>query len=302
MNAGVVLAGHSLSLDGAVGVNFYMELSEEVFSADDPYMLFTLENGSTQKVYIKSQAKVDTTTVPGKTLYVFTCRVAAKQMTDEITAQLFRGDNMPVEGTYTYTVRDYANYILTHNKSYDASVVNMVKKMLNYGAWSQKYFNYKSDDSDLANALLSNNDKRLDNLPDGALNAYNYQGPKTIGSSSIKFVSANLELESELVMNLYFENVPDGVVIKIDGVDEVTPTKKGDYTVVTITNISAQNLNHFYAIVFFDGDTSFGFVNYSPINYCYNVLTRETTTVRTETLKNLITSLYWYYDAARAMN
>lgn len=302
MNAGVVLAGHSLSLDGAVGVNFYMELSEVLLSADDPYMLFTLENGSTQKVYVKSQAKADTTTVPGKTLYVFTCRVAAKQMTDEITAQLYREENVPVEGTYTYTVRDYANYILTHNKSYDDSVVTMVKKMLNYGAWSQKYFNYKSGDSDLANALLSNNDKRLNSLPDGALNAYNYQGPKTIGSSSIKFVSANLELESELVMNLYFENVPDGVVIKIDGVDEVTPTKKGDYTVVTITNISAQNLNHFYAVVFYEGDTSFGYVAYAPINYCYNVITRETTTIRTETLKNLITSLYWYYDAARAMN
>ena len=301
-NAGVILAGHSLTLDGAVGVNFYMDLNEVVLSSDDAYMLFTLENGNTQKVYVKSQAKADTTTVPGKTMYVFSCRVAAKQMTDEITAQIYLGDNIPVEGTYTYSVRDYANYILTHKTTYGDNVVNLVKKMLNYGAYSQQYFDYKNNASDLANTALSNNERKyIDDIPSDVLNGYQYAGNTMIGNTAIKFASVNLELESELVLNLYFENVPDGVVFKLDGTEELTATKSGNYTVVSIENISAKSLTHSYNVVLFSGNEVLGNVSYAPVNYCYNVLTRDTTQTRTEELKKLIKTLYWFYDAAKAL-
>ena len=33
------LYGYTLSLDGDIGVNFYMELSEEMLGSDDAYML-----------------------------------------------------------------------------------------------------------------------------------------------------------------------------------------------------------------------------------------------------------------------
>ena len=297
MNAGVVLAGHSLTLDGAVGVNFFMELSDEVLSADNPYMLFTLPNGTTQKVYVKTDADFSGMAIPGKDFYVFQCRVSAKQMTDEITAQIYLNDNVPVEGTYTYSVRDYANYIINHPSSYKEEVVTLVKKMLNYGAYSQQYFNYNTDN--LANTLLTNNDKRVNDIPTDVLNGYKYMGNTMIGNTSIRFASVNIELESEIVLNLYFENVPDGVVFKLDGTDVLTPTKSGNYTVVSIKNISAKNLTKFYSVVLYSGEEALGYVSYSPMNYCYNVVTRETTQTRTEELKTLIKTLYWFYDAAK---
>ena len=40
------LQGYTLTLDGSIGVNFYMDLSNE-FAADDAYMEFSLPNGDT---------------------------------------------------------------------------------------------------------------------------------------------------------------------------------------------------------------------------------------------------------------
>lgn len=44
--------------------------------------------------------------------YVFKCRVAAKDMTSTITAQIIDDGK---QGTpYTYSVKDYADYLLEH--------------------------------------------------------------------------------------------------------------------------------------------------------------------------------------------
>ncbi len=39
------VAGQSISLDGDIGINFYMELSEEVSANESAYMLFTIPAG-----------------------------------------------------------------------------------------------------------------------------------------------------------------------------------------------------------------------------------------------------------------
>ena len=131
---GAKLAGYSLSLNGNIGVNFYMELSEAIASNENAYMEFTLPNTAEKtKVYVtgthEDGATATTSTVGGKTYYVFSCEVAAKEMTDEIQAQMIVGEN---EGTvYTYTVKDYADYILSHTETYGEKVVALVKAMLN---------------------------------------------------------------------------------------------------------------------------------------------------------------------------
>ena len=152
---GAKLAGYSLSLTGNIGVNFYMELSNDVVNDESAYMNFTLPNGTTSKVYVSgthedgSTATTDTTVKDGVTYYVFTCEVAAKEMTSDIQAQMI-GNNGEKKGTvHTYTVKEYADYILSHMSADESltsrATIQLVKGMLNYGGAAQKYFGYKTD-------------------------------------------------------------------------------------------------------------------------------------------------------------
>ena len=97
-------------------------------------MLFTV-NGKTQKVKVS-----EASTASNSAYKVFRCGVTAKEMTDTITARFYLADGTAVGSAYTYTIREYANYILTHD-SYTQKAKDVVKAMLNYGACSQKYFN-----------------------------------------------------------------------------------------------------------------------------------------------------------------
>lgn len=78
---------------------------------------------------------------------------AAKEMVDEVKTELYLDD--VVVASKEYSVREYAEALLkdqTHATLWDA-----VKAMLNYGAWAQKYFNYKTDD--LANSVVPKKDQ-----------------------------------------------------------------------------------------------------------------------------------------------
>ena len=159
---GVRFAGHTLSLDGDIGVNFYMELDSSIASSQTAYMQFTLPSGSDQavsKLYVKD---AQTDTIGGKTYHVFKCNVSAKEMTSAIKAQLINGDDKSV--VYSYSVKEYAGYILDHTGDSEAyaKAAPLVKAMLNFGAYSQIYFGFRT--SDLANKDLSEADKDLGNV------------------------------------------------------------------------------------------------------------------------------------------
>ena len=130
---GARLAGHSISLSGDIGVNFYMELSNDTAYSETAYMHFTIPTGDTvteSDVYVKDARKESS---GGKEYYVFKCCVAAKEMTSEIKAQIINGDRSGEE--YTYSVKEYADYLLAHtgeNNEWDKAVP-LVRAKLNYG-------------------------------------------------------------------------------------------------------------------------------------------------------------------------
>jgi len=73
------LTGYSVSLEGDIGVNFYMELDESVAASENAYMQFTLPNGDTPRVPVSEAAQK---TVGGKTYYVFKCNVSATSLSE----------------------------------------------------------------------------------------------------------------------------------------------------------------------------------------------------------------------------
>ena len=75
--------------------------------------------------------------------YIFSVELAAAQMTETVTFTLLVGDS--VKETNTYTVRQYASYILS-NDQFDETTKNLVRSMLVYGAKAQSYFVCNTDD------------------------------------------------------------------------------------------------------------------------------------------------------------
>lgn len=315
------LVGHSLSLDGDIGVNFYMYLSEEIANSSTAYMEFHIpavrpENQLTTRVYVNKQQDPSlpcayTKIVDNKTYYVFKCRVAAKEMTSDITAQI-KDDESDKTGTvYHYCVKDYSDYLLNNayeadgttvkNKTF-ADAVPLVKKLINYGAYAQRYFDRNSED--LANADLNDKDRQLADVTAAMIERKTYT--KNL-DESVTYDGATLSLKSETSLSLYFISESEGLTFScIKDNEEMTVQVEhtGTQYIARIRGIAANKLNDEFTLKVMNGETELGSVTYSPMKYCYNTL------YRAETIKgyqeanidfvNVVKALYWYYDAAKA--
>jgi len=292
---GVVLAGYTLSLTGNIGVNFYMDLEEEVATSETAYMQFTLPDGTTERILVKD-AKKDNELSSENTYYVFSCEVASDEMTGEIKAQVIVDDTTK-STEYSYTVKEYADYIVDNSGKYSAEAVTLAKAMLNYGAYSQIYFNTNTDE--LANASLEDADKDVSSVTADSLAGYNVTSAKndTLG----KFTGASLVLESETTLKIYF-SLTDGADINdlmftIAG-EDVSPVQLGERYMLVLENIGAHNLDTVYTFTVTDGTNTLPF-ECSTMAYCYNVLNRDGDIYTTD-LKNLICALRLYNIASDA--
>ena len=264
---GAKLAGYSLSLTGNIGVNFYMELSNKIIADKDAYMQFTLPNGTITKVLV-SEAQTNTTINAEKTYYRFPCEVASYEMTQDIKAQMFDG-NGKCGKEYTYTVRDYAQYLIDHVDLYQDAYPFAVA-MLNYGACSQKYFNKAVDE--LANKYLNNDELEIPNRFDGYVDKF--VAKKAENKVLGQFAGLSMVLKSETTLNLFYEP-KEGVDVSkltflVDG-KEITPVKRGQYYILSLKNIRANELGNSKTFTVTDGTNTLS-GNYCAMMYCYQVL------------------------------
>ena len=313
---GAKLAGYSLSLTGNIGVNFYMELSNDIVNDESAYMNFTLPNGTTSKVYVSgthedgSTATTDTTVKNGVTYYVFTCEVAAKEMTSDIKAQMI-GNNGEKKGTvYTYTVKEYADYILLHMSADESltsrATIQLVKGMLNYGGAAQKYFGYKtdqlaSDGLDLTGAVF-NDTSIINNITNEANKA-----SVTCANAKVTFKSAYLSLNSttDLCVSVQFA---DDVTVKEDmfaiwcDTDqiskdqyEVTKVNEENCYKITLHGVKASQLNEKYAFYVELSDTEQAVLKYGATSYAYTVMSSACDNINNiESLRAVVKALYAY--------
>ena len=264
---GAKLAGYSLSLTGNIGVNFYMELSDQIIADKDAYMQFTLPNGTVTKVPV-SEAQTNTTINAGKTYYRFPCEVSSYEMTQDIKAQMFDG-NGKCGKEYTYTVRDYAQYLINHVDLY-VDAVPFAMAMLNYGACSQKYFNKAVDE--LANKYLSDDEQEIPDRFGGYID--NYVATKAENGVLGQFAGLSMVLKSETTLNIFYEP-KEGVDVSkltfsVDG-KEITPVKRGQYYILSLENIRANELENSKTFTVTDGTNTLS-GEYCALMYCYQVL------------------------------
>ena len=301
---GDVLAGYTLSLEGDIGVNFYLRFNDINALSNDAKMVFTISSINGQKsrtceVYVKPQTDSSrSVATQDNGYYVFKCLVNAKEMTSIITAQVVDGE---AKGTaYTYTVQDYAKYMLAHANKYEKEQ-DLIKAMLNYGSACQVYFDYNLENP--ANSIMGTSDQDYGFLTASDINASPRPEDLTIEGTDIKIAKASLVLNTTSVLKLFITGADENTVFKY-GDDVLTPVKSGEYYVITIDGISAQYIKMAFHIKVFDGDQRLGYLSYSPLYYFRNVLKSDIDPNGpiTYNLKVLVSMMYKYGDAASKYN
>lgn len=274
--------GVSLSIKDNIGVNFYTKLSSEDLNNKSAYMRFTLEDGTIKDVKISDARTIGS----GKNICVFTCDMPAAQMGDTIAAQFIVPQNNGSEvksKEITYSVKEYCKYVIDNKEKFDASAVEIVKKLLNYGAYSQNYFDYKK--SNLVNDLLTTNDKALTCYEELKALKSTYQVNKVSG---ITCLGSSLLLKSKTTLRCYFtidssKNISDYKFTV--GNQILKPVKKDGKYYIDLTGILPANYSKSFTI----NVNGKAFVTCSVNDYCNKVLNSKNSSNK---LSDLVTAIY----------
>lgn len=289
---GDTLYGYSLNLDGAIAINIYMDLPKAIVANQDAYMEFALPNGKTSDVKV-----VDARQKEGH--YVFTCRVAAKEMAQDVKAKMVVNGQSGQE--YMFGVQKYVQYILQHSDQYP-SVISLVKSMLNYGAAAQVHFNYNVDK--LANSIpeMNENDKKVQEVTFQQTDKSDFIKDEDFG---IHWYGNSLVLESDTCYRYYFYldsgNRIDDYSFYCNSVP-LNPVAKEIsremYYYVEIPNIKAQNLaDKVKVVVNKNGQAKETMsIGYSAFSYAYDLQQLEQPN---DNLKQVTYAMYQYWQLAK---
>ena len=130
------------------------------------------------------------------------------------------------------------------------------------------------------------------------LTAYdpNYTYLESAGDTT--FEGATLSLKSETTLSLYFKSSTD-LIFECYPYEVEKSTTADGYQIARIRGIKAADLDETFHLDIDDaaesGSSFFGYVDYCPLTYCYNVLSGGSDD---ENLKNVCRALYLYWQAA----
>ena len=272
----VYLSSISASLEGNIAVNYFMLLSDEVVADENAYMQFTMADGEIIKVPVSQSKLIDG-------YDVFTCEVAAKEMTDVITSQFYYGGKAAFAKDHVYSVKTYAEHIIQQNSN-DPNTKALMEAMVNYGAASQLHFGYNTDN--LANTGVTT-------APDySAINITEYPFTSGQGTAKVKLYSASLILNSETTLRLFF----NGSITATHEGKDMKVRQRGGLYYVDIVNIAAKDLDDDVTITINDGTNSAN-ITFNPLSYC-QIVAKDTTGSYTTQMRDLAIALYLYNKAA----
>ena len=261
--------GTSVTLGSNLTVNFYAEVTD----TEGAVMTFLVQ-GSEQSVPVTQARHVE------GNLYVFSCELAAAQMTDTVQATLTDSGNTYQEST---SVQEYAQKLFA-SRQWDMLAANdMMLATLNYGAAAQNYFGYNQEN--LAN--------------DGYVKEYTAEIPAVDSSnmvsdnlSGFSFYGASLVFRSRVAVRFYFTGSTEGKTFQV-GEKAYTPVSKDGMHYVEIPDINPQDYAKNIELTVSDGTNEL-VVTYSPMHYISRIHGK---TENTE-LKTLMSVMYGYYQTA----
>ncbi len=282
------LYGNSLTLDGDIGLNFYVILPDSLAADSGAYALV---NGVKRMV---SNASVSMSS--GKTLYKFSCKVASPDMGVRISFRLYDGNGQIVKltkggqditDTYSYSIADYC---AAASQTGISKLTPLADAMINYGHYSQLQFGTGVPVA--APAVFSMDAANLT-----ALSAY---APQVTGSvSGLTYLGSSVVLESETTIKHYFTlgagSRASDYTVTVDGVRAQLEVS-GSTCVIRVPNVTAPRLGVAHRIVVAKGSSSIVIDNYSAFSYAYMAVKNNSS----EALMNTVRALYCYGIAAKS--
>ncbi|MBP3653967.1 MAG: hypothetical protein J6J04_00850, partial [Oscillospiraceae bacterium] len=131
-------------------------------------------------------------------------QIAAKEMTDALKVTVYKDDGTVASHLWLDSVRDYAVRSLTNPaNSSNVELLAAMVDMLNYGAASQEYFGYHTDD-------LANSD----------IDAYQQYATESVESNDYReagtnFAGSTVSAKSKVMLTLYFKNITPDMTAKV---------------------------------------------------------------------------------------
>lgn len=301
--------GHSLTLGGSIGVNFFLELTEQQAA----------DNTVTFEWTVKGEKKTFTCPLTHDALsgyYLASCPIAAAEMTYQITAKI------TVDGeeiTDTYSAAEYSDVILAgrnfaerYIKAENAAGRNgeqrlkdlryLVKTMLDYGAKAQKQFK-RDTEVELANKKLVTDDQNspyyyvpvkveADSIVTGATDMY----AADFSKFGLEYKGSTIVCLSETSLRHYFEITDQAKFDLVKGNisfgsnDKIDYTEKNGEIYFELKDIAAAELDNLCTLSI--GGNSY---LYSVVDYIKACLLSEKTS---DNMKELSAALYRCNQAA----
>lgn len=271
------LVGHSLTLDGTIGVNFYYTIDDAYLTEDyDVKVVFDVM-GNTVEIPLDTSK---TGEVNGETAYRFQYGVYATRMTEDIEAEfvLTKGDETVTTIVNDYRVKDYFD---TAQQTSDEQLKALMDAMSTYGHYAQLYFNVNPQY--LPDAVLDLSTVTADSLADYAASMTTFEGAALHHYGSTLYLDSATALRFYLTETEGLENVCMAYRVKGSegayqyaelGYSELNQRYYGE-----IPSIAAHHLDDLYEVYFCTKDTHEQLSDvktYGAMSYAYAALTRET--------------------------
>lgn len=333
----------NLSLTGSIGVNVYLgaaaaantpaALANEQF--DEHYFdawktnksSLVMQLGDSGNTVVTELSTGTPAAVDGTVCSVFTIPVAPQDITTDIHLYIQNKAEERVTEILTFTVQDYAAVILNNqeqlihtwmrnsvpfyyaDESYN-HLSALVKAMLNYGAYTQKYLNHHTEN--LANRILAETDRALATENVSISNGDGFSVNNN-PNSGITFTGMGLELNpGSLGLRIYFtadEKIDikrlkakseyiaqgyTGTLYKYAYAAGIAIDESGYY--IRLSNIDSQWMNNVFRITISNGTES-SWVEISALTYVY-LIQQDKAQVSSE-LVDMTSAMYRYNMAAQ---
>ena len=273
----------SVSLGANLSVNLYFVFPDTILTDSGAYLQLTLPGGVVKTLPISS---LTTEQYNNKACKKAVYQIAAKEMADKVTVKVFNGSG---ESTFskTVTVKKYAETIISGSK-FTEEEKQLARAMLNYGANAQKYFSYKT--SALANATYP------DELPtDAAVLSGTADFGTHVddhGAKGVVFEGCSLLLKDEITIRYWFSfDSSVNANKRSTYINNMQLTASGNKYYYESYALPVRNWGEYCLSA---GDQFV--VSYSPICFVRDSITFS----GNEDLKNLVKSMYVYWQAAQA--
>ena len=301
-----IFISHSLLLNDSIGLNYYLDVPDDMVNSGKVKVDFAWTVGDSQKKYSVTLTSADKE--PGG--YLASCPVVVAEMVCDVTASVTI-DGIVQDETNTFSAVQYADYILTNNDFITAyknknseekyqRLSTLIKSMLDYGAKAQIQFGreennladkkFVTDDQDSpyyynpANADLSNISTGAGDMKAG-LESW---GLEYKGSSIVYLSETSIRHYYDVINRDLFNAVKDN--IEFSG-EKVGYTDKDGLIYFELKNISAADLDKLYTLKI--GENMY---EYSVLDYVKACMNSDS--VSTD-MKALAKATYYYNQAAK---